>query len=149
MIISTRPFPCNLKNALRAGGLLVALVLLMPSTSRAQTWMVSTDVYAKIGVMDKFGQLGAYTAKFIVTDQSSGKTYTLVKEVTKGQNGVDVLFPSEASEADYFKTERGEAAKFVPNAFVWECQVGGKKVVGGRFTFSETGNDVTVIDKRK
>ena len=133
----------------RAAGLLVASLLLAPIAAQAQTWMVSTDPYIKLGVMDKFGQLGAYTAKFVVTNQTTGKAYFLVKEITDGKNGVDVIFPSEPSEPDYFKSESGEAARATPGRYVWECQVGGKKVVSGRFTMPEAANDVSVVEKAK
>lgn len=139
--------PTNLQRTFRVAGLLLALVVFSPTTSRAQTWLVSTDAYIKLGVLDKFGQLGAYTAKFVVINQSNGKEYTLIKQIPEGQHGVDVVFPSEASEADYFKTEKGEAATAKPGQYVWECQVKGKKVVGGRFNFSEVANDVTLVGK--
>jgi len=132
---------------LRVAGLLLALIVFSPTTSRAQTWLVSTDAYVKLGVLDKFGQLGGYTAKFVVINQSTGKEYILVKQVEKGQNGADVIFPSEPSEPDYFKTETGEAARALPGRYTWECLVSGKKVVGGRFTFSEVANDVTLVGK--
>ncbi|TGE25383.1 hypothetical protein E5K00_09395 [Hymenobacter aquaticus] len=138
----------RLSHLLRAAGLVLALLVLTPTTSRAQTWLVSTDGYIKMGVMDKFGQLGAYTARFVVTSQTTGKAYILVKQIAKGQNGIDVVFPSEPSDPDYFQTESGEAAKGTPGRYTWECQVAGKKVVGGRFNFPEVGNDVTVVDKR-
>ncbi|UOQ74693.1 hypothetical protein [Hymenobacter cellulosilyticus] len=138
----------RLSHLLRAAGLVVALLVLTPTTSRAQTWLVSTDAYIKMGVMDKFGQLGTYTARFVVTNQATGKEYILLKQIEKGQNGIDVMFPSEPSDPDYFKTEAGEAAKGTPGRYVWECQVSGKKVVGGRFTFPEVGNDITVVDRR-
>jgi hypothetical protein len=129
--------------------LFLALFVLTPSKAHAQTWLVSTDAYIKIGVMDKFGQLGSYTATFIVTDQTSGKEYLLTKEIDKGQKGIDVLFPSEPSEADYFKSEKGEAARQMPGKYAWECRVGGKRVVGGRFELPTVANDVTVVDNRK
>ncbi|SNC67022.1 hypothetical protein SAMN06265337_1809 [Hymenobacter gelipurpurascens] len=139
--------PATFQRIFRVAGLLLALVVFAPTTSRAQTWLVSTDAYIKLGVLDKFGQLGAYTAKFVVINQSSGKEYVLVKEIPAGQHGIDVVFPSEASEADYFKTEKGEAAAGKPGQYIWECQVKGKKVVGGRFNFSEVSNDVTLVGK--
>src|SRR5690349_21722960 len=98
----------NFQRLLRVAGLLLAPVVFSPTTSRAQTWLVSTDAYSKLGVLDKFGQLGAYSAKFVVINQATGKEYTLVKQIPVGQHGIDVVFPSEASEAEYFKTERGE-----------------------------------------
>jgi len=134
---------------LRAAGLVLGLLMLTSTASQAQTWLVSTDAYIRLGVMDKFGQLGTYTARFVVTNQNNGKAYILVKEIQKGQNGIDVIFPSEASDPDYFKSESGEAATGTPGRYVWECQVSGKKVVSGRFTFPEVANDVTVIDNRK
>ncbi|MBX0290647.1 hypothetical protein K3G63_09375 [Hymenobacter sp. HSC-4F20] len=145
MRISTPAF--SLSRVLRVAGVLLALMVFSPSTSQAQTWLVSTDAYVKLGVMDKFGQLGAYTAKFVVINQETGKEYTLSKQIAKGQNGIDVVFPSEASEAEYFKTDRGEAARATPGRYTWECQVSGKKVVGGRFSFSEVSNDVTLLGK--
>ncbi|QNH61252.1 hypothetical protein [Hymenobacter sediminicola] len=149
MRVSTPSTFHRLTSTLRAAGLALALLLLAPLCAQAQTWMVSTDAYIKMGVMDKFGQLGTYSAKFVVTDQTSGKAYILVKEVGAGQNGVDVIFPSEPSEPDYFKTETGEAAKSQPGRYTWECQVSGKKVVGGRFTLPETANDITVLEKQE
>ncbi|TGE08175.1 hypothetical protein [Hymenobacter fodinae] len=144
MRIST---PATFQRVLRVAGLLLALIVFAPTTSQAQTWLVSTDAYVKLGVLDKFGQLGAYTAKFVVINQASGKEYTLVRQIAAGEKGVDVIFPSEASEAEYFKTEKGEAATAKPGQYTWECQVKGKKVVGGRFNFSEVANDVTLVGK--
>lgn len=127
-------------------GLLFALLLSAPA-ARAQTWLVSTDPFVKLGVSDKFGQLGSYSAKFVVTGQ--GKEYTLTKQVEKGQNGVDVVFPSPATEADFFQTAAGIAAKATPGNYVWYCEVSGKKVAGGRFTMPTAANDVTVIERTR
>lgn len=145
----TLRLPRHIALYLKVTGFFLAFLVLAPTQAKAQTWLVSTDAYIKIGVMDKFGQLGAYNATFIVTDQTSGKEYILTREVEKGRNGIDVLFPSEPSEADYFKTERGEAARQTPGKYAWECRVGGKRVVGGRFELPAVANDVTVVDKRK
>ena len=137
--------------SLPVGGRLAVLLLLVLATAapaRAQTWMVSTTAQIKLGVLDKFGQLGPYTATFVVHNEKTGKDYLLMKELDKGQSGIDVLFPTEPSEPDYFKTAEGEAAKAVPGRYTWECRVGGKKAVGGRFTFPETANDITVLDQR-
>ncbi|OUJ72468.1 hypothetical protein [Hymenobacter crusticola] len=131
----------------RAFGLLLVLFFLAPTTSYAQTWLVSTDPYVKLGVVDKFGQIGTYTAKFVVTNQSTGKEYILSKQVDSPQKGIDVVFPSEPSEAEYFATSAGEAAKATPGKYVWECQVAGKRVVSGRFTLAPAANDITVIEK--
>lgn len=148
MPLSTLGFSFRLVHAIRAAALAFVLMMAAPSAAHAQTWMVSTDAYIKMGVVDKFGQLGAYSAKFIVTNQTTGKSYVLVKQVSNGRNGVDVIFPSEPTEPDYFKTEAGEAANSKPGSYTWECQVGGKRVVGGRFEFPATNNDVSVIEKK-
>ncbi|UYZ60949.1 hypothetical protein [Hymenobacter latericus] len=128
--------------------LLVVLLLCSPS-AKAQTWMVSTDPFVRIGVADKFGQLGAYKAKFTVTSQASGKSYTLVKDVQNGQNGVDVIFPSPATEADFFQTETGIAANGAPGDYTWVCEVSGKRAGGGRFSLPAVSNDVTVVERAK
>ncbi|NVO83846.1 hypothetical protein [Hymenobacter terrestris] len=137
-----------LRRLVPAAALLLVLAVFSPSQARAQTWLVSTETFAKLGVVDKFGQLGAYSAKFVVTSQRTGKAFILVKEIEKGQNGVDVLFPSLATEADYFKATSGEAGTAAPGAYTWECLVNGKKVVGGNFSFSEVANDVNLITKQ-
>ena len=131
-----------------AGLLLLALALQAPTQVHAQTWMVSTTAHIKLGILDKYGQLGPYTATFVVHNEKTGKDYILVKELVKNQTGIDVLFPSEPTEADYFKTADGEAAGPTPGRYTWECRVRGEKAVSGRFTFPETGNDITLIGKR-
>lgn len=141
-------FDFVLRRLVPAAALLLVLAVFSPSQARAQTWLVSTETFAKLGVVDKFGQLGAYSAKFVVTSQRTGKAFILVKEIEKGQNGVDVLFPSLATEADYFKATSGEAGTAAPGAYTWECLVNGKKVVGGNFSFSEVANDVNLITKQ-
>lgn len=139
-------------SAVRWGRVLGALALLWmaaPAPVRAQTWMVSTTAHVTLGVLDKFGQLGPYTATFVVHSERTGKDYQLVRTVEKGQNGVDVLFPSETSAADYFKATTGEAAPATPGRYTWECLVKGKKAVGGHFALPEVGNDVTVVQQQR
>lgn len=148
MQTSTRTFATRLSRVLRVAGLLLVLLAFRATTAQAQTWMVSTDAYIKLGVMDKYGQLGTYTAKFVVTSDT-GKQYILVKEVEKGQNGVDVMYPADPTNGDYFKTDANEAARTTPGRYTWECQVAGKKVVSGRFEFPTTANDVTVVEKKR
>jgi len=149
MFTATATLFSSLSRLLTAAGVGLLLLLLAPTAAHAQTWMVSTDPYVKLGVNDKYGQLGAYSARFVVTNQKTGKAYILVKEVAAGQNGVDVVFPSEPAEVDYFKTDTNEAASSKPGQYIWECQVGGKKVVSGRFVIPQANNDVTVIDKTR
>ncbi|MBD2722529.1 hypothetical protein [Hymenobacter armeniacus] len=131
----------------RALAALVALLLGAAPAARAQTWMVSTTAHIKLGILDKYGQLGPYTATFVVHSEKTGKDYFLVKQLVNNQTGVDVLFPTDPSDPDYFKTEGGEAAVAAPGRYTWECRVKGVKAVGGRFVFPEVGNDVTVINK--
>ena len=130
--------------------LLGALALLWaaaPAPARAQTWMVSTTAHVTLGVLDKYGELGAYEATFVVRGERTGKEYQLVRTVEKGQKGADVLFPSESTDGGYFKSATGEGAPAIPGRYTWECRVKGKKVVGGHFALPEVGNDVTVIQK--
>jgi hypothetical protein len=140
---STRP-----SLPIRLAGLLVGLLLLgVAPSAHAQTWMVSTTAQIKLGILDKYGQLGPYTATFVVHSEKTGKDYFLVKELTQNQTGVDVLFPTEPTDPQYFKTETGEAAAATPGRYTWECRVKGVRAVSGRFIFPEVGNDVTVIKK--
>ncbi len=117
----------------------------MASSAQAQTWMVSTTPYIKLGVLDKYNALGGYSAVFIVTDEKTGKQFMLTKTVAKGENGVDIFFPTEPSDPEYFKSMAGLAAQPTPGNYTWECRVNGKRAVGGHFTYPETGNDVTVV----
>ena len=126
---------------------LTGLLALASPAAHAQTWMVSTTAQIKLGVLDKYGQLGPYTATFVVHNERTGKDYLLVKDVPKGQTGVDVLFPTEPADPQYFKTEGGEAAVATPGRYTWECRVKGVRAVSGRFLFPEVSNDVTVVKK--
>ena len=150
-MMTTVPFLPSPKYSSVAGRLVGALVVLLllgaAPAAHAQTWMVSTNAQIKLGILDKYGQLGPYTATFVVHSEKTGKDYFLVKELTKNQTGVDVLFPTDPADADYFKTEGGEAAAATPGRYTWECRVKGVKAVSGRFVFPEVGNDVTVIKK--
>ena len=127
---------------------LVAFFFLLTGApqAQAQTWMVSTTGQIKLGILDKYGQLGSYTATFVVHSERTGKDYFLVKELPKGTPGVDVLFPTDPSDSDYFKAETGESVNALPGRYTWECRVKGVKAVGGRFTFPEVANDVTIIN---
>ncbi len=129
------------------GALVVLLLVGAAPKAQAQTWMVSTTAQIKLGILDKYGQLGAYTATFIVHNERTGKDYYLVKDLAKGQTGIDVLFPTDPSDPDYFKAETGEAADATPGRYTWECRVKSVKAVGGKFVFPEVGNDVTVITR--
>ena len=128
-----------------ASALVLFLLLASAPAAHAQTWMVSTNAQIKLGILDKYGQIGPYMATFVVHSEKTGKDYLLVKQLVKNQTGVDVLFPTEPSDPDYFKAESGEAAAATPGRYTWECRVKGVKAVGGRFVFPEVGNDVTVI----
>lgn len=146
MRITIPPFSIP-KGTLLTGVFGAFLLLGVAPSAKAQTWMVSTTAQIKLGVLDKYGQIGSYTATFIVHNERDNKDYYLVKELAKGQIGVDVLFPTDASDPQYFKSEAGEAANPTPGRYTWECRVKGVKAVGGRFSFPEVGNDVTIVRK--
>ena len=146
MIIAIPPFFIP-KGPLLTAVLGAFLLLGVAPSAKAQTWMVSTTAQIKLGVLDKYGQIGSYTATFIVHNERDNKDYYLVKELAKGQTGVDVLFPTDASDPQYFKSETGEAANPTPGRYTWECRVKGAKAVGGHFSYPEVGNDVTIVRK--
>ena len=142
------PIPSSLFNRLPwASAFVVLLALGTAPAARAQTWMVSTTAQIKLGILDKYGQLGPYTATFIVHSEKTGKDYYLTKELTKNQTGVDVLFPTDPSDPQYFKAETGEAATATPGRYTWECRVKGARAVGGHFVFPEVGNDISVVQR--
>ena len=128
------------------GGALLLLGLLQ-QPAQAQTWMVSTTPYIKLGILDKYNALGGYIAVFAVKSERTGQEYTLAKEVRKGESGVDVLFPTEPSDPTYFKDSKGLAFQPSPGRYTWECRVNGKRAVGGKFTYPEAANDITIIEK--
>ena len=127
-------------------GLLGFFALAAPA-ARAQTWMVSTTAYVKLGVLDKYNSLGGYKASFIVTGEREDQVYYLEQQTGVNESGIDVLFPSEPSAANYFKNTKGLAATPAPGRYTWECRVNGKRVVGGHFTYPEAGNDISVVTK--
>jgi hypothetical protein len=146
MVHNSTTLPSSTALLRRSAVLLTLLVgSLFASSAHAQTWMVSTTPYIKLGVLDKYNALGSYSAVFIVTNEKNGQEYLLTKQVPKGENGVDVFFPTEPSDPEYFKNMQGLAAQPTPGRYHWECRVNGKKAVGGFFVFPETGNDVTVV----
>lgn len=141
---STPSFKLQALRLLSSGALLLALSLAAPA-AHAQTWMVSTTPYIKLGILDKYNALGGFTASFIVTSEKTGQEFLLIKQVPKGESGVDILFPTEPSDPEYFKNSQGLAAQPTPGRYTWECRVNGKKAVSGHFTFPEVGNDITVL----
>ena len=56
---STPFFKLQALRLLSSGALLLALSLAAPA-AHAQTWMVSTSPYIKLGVLDKYNALGGY-----------------------------------------------------------------------------------------
>ena len=130
-----------------AGAAVVLLLFGAAPAAQAQTWMVSTTAQIKLGILDKYGQLGPYTTTFVVHSERSGKDYLLIKDLAPNQTGIDVLFPSDPADPNYFKTATGEAASATPGRYTWECRVKGVKAVGGRFELPEVGNDITVINR--
>ena len=78
--------------------------------------MVSTTAQIKLGILDKYGQLGPYTATFVVHNEKTGKDYFLVKELAKGQTGVDVLFPTDPSDPHISKPKAARPPRPRPAA---------------------------------
>jgi len=125
--------------------LLNSLLGLCSSAAHAQTRMVSTMPHIKLGVLDKYHSLDGYQAVSVVTSERDHQEHLLTKTVAKTEQGVDVLFPSEASDPEYFKNLKGLAAQPVSGSYTWECRVKGKSVLGGHFIFPGAGNDVNTV----
>lgn len=145
--LSTLLLTSGLRRCVAAAAVLAGCAFASPA--QAQTWMVSTTPYVKLGVLDKYNSLGGFSAVFIVKEERSGKEFLLTKVVPKGESGVDVLFPTEPSDPEYFKNTAGLAAQPGPGSYVWECRVNGKRAVGGHFVYPEVGNDVVVVGAQR
>ena len=102
------------------------LALALPLVAQAApSWQssMSTPVI-ELGVRDKYGELGDYTARFEVTGPN-GLKLTKDLRVKAGEFGY-LTFPRDF----------GQGAEYAaPGHYRWRVVVDGRQVVGGRFSF--------------
>lgn len=91
-------------------------------------WQTSERPSVKLSVRDKGGDLGSYTATFVVTEHPSGKKFDKTISV-EGDRFGSVTFPEDF--ADFSNSYRGKT-------YTWTCSVGGKVVLKGRFILGTT-----------
>ncbi|HKO06446.1 MAG TPA: hypothetical protein VJ487_01935 [Alphaproteobacteria bacterium] len=106
--------------------LVAALGILVVAGSEAApavSWQESVSPSYRIGIRDKFGDLGQYDASFIVSDGKHDWTKTI--HVRNDDWGF-VLFPDDF--------EDGTFANFNNVKYRWRATVNGKAVISGRFT---------------
>ena len=99
------------------------------------TWQYSQSPTVQLGVRDKMGDLGSYTAVFVVTDPE-GTEHRLKKDITGDDFGY-VIFP------DDFSVNAGEGE------YVWKATVEDFVVNEGKFEYGTIVNycdQVTVIE---
>ena len=113
--------------------LFISLFLLGNSASAEPTWQSSTSTTVQLGVRDKYGSIGKYTATFIVTDPDK-KEFTTSITVKNDDFGY-VTFPSDFKT--YMKTGK----------FTWKCVVGGKAIFNGEFVSKRSGETVTITKR--
>jgi hypothetical protein len=91
------------------------------------TWQQSKETTIKLGVRDKNGTLGSYTAVFVVTGPDK-KKYTTSRKVN-GDDFEYVTFPGDFSES-------------LPTAgglYTVECSVKGQVVTRDKFRWTDPG----------
>lgn len=89
------------------------------------TWQSSEAAAVQLGVRDKYGSLGAYTADFVVIGPKGEKRHAYRK--VKDDAFAFVYFP------DDFQTWGA------PGRYAWKCLVGTRAVVGGKFQVTASG----------
>jgi hypothetical protein len=83
------------------------------------TWQSTEEPEIRLGVRDKYGNLGSYTANFVV-EGKKGDRYQLAKKV-HGDSFANVEFPQDFDG-------------YAPvGSYTWKCLVNGKVAVSGRF----------------
>jgi hypothetical protein len=99
------------------------LVVAGSEAAPAVSWQESVAPSYRIGIRDKFGDLGQYDATFIVSDGKHDWTKTI--HVRDGDWGF-VLFPDDFEDSTF--------ANFNNVKYKWRATVNGKAVISGRFT---------------
>ncbi len=118
--------PSNLtkKRMLLCWLLLSALACTVATTTAQRrvnpSWQGSVSPCVRLGVRDKFGELGSYTAVFAVT-APDGRVYNATKNV-KGNDFGYVLFPEDFG-----------ASWSRPGAYSYSCKVNGSVSYQGKF----------------
>ncbi|MHB9106925.1 MAG: hypothetical protein ACYDCO_07710 [Armatimonadota bacterium] len=92
------------------------------------TWQSSQSPQVQLGVRDKFGEMGGYTADFVVIGPKKAKYHEYKK--VGGDDWGYIIFPRD------FEVW-GE-----PGKYTWKCLVNGKPVVEGKFRFTSSGVEV-------
>jgi hypothetical protein len=113
--------------------LLLIITFLMFQDQRSATsaasepiWQSSQAPVAQLGVRDKLGSLGGYTAAWIVS-APDGTQYQ-AKKTVKGDDWGYVYFPNDFP------------ALLKSGRYSWKCFVGGHEVIHGSFEFARPRN---------
>jgi hypothetical protein len=93
--------------------------------TRRVTWQYEMSSDVELGIRDKLGDLGRYTAVFVVT-APDGEQHKATRQVVESDMGY-ILFP------DDFKTDWDRDGKYK-----WQCRVDGKVVSEGAFEYKST-----------
>ena len=100
-------------------------------------WQWSESPSVRIGVRDKNDDLHGYEATFVVKAARTGKRWEQKVKV-EGDNFGYLHFPDDFAAFEW--------AQHAPR-FDWECRVGGKVVVSGKFILATTG-EIEADEKR-
>ncbi len=123
MLRPLRPIPLLVAGPLfAAGGAALTLLLVNAPAAfgkRRVNWQYSITPSIQLGVRDKFGEKGSYTAVFNVT-MPDRKTVRTTRKVSADGFGY-VTFPQDFN------------ADVPTGRYTWRCVVGGEVAVQGRF----------------
>jgi len=110
---------------------LVFLLAAFAVSARSQervVWQSSERPSVRLGVRDKYEVLKGFEATFVITESPTGRKYRKTVKVAGDEFG-SVEFPGDFEVDSY--NYRGKT-------FRWECLVGGKVVLSGRFVLATT-----------
>jgi hypothetical protein len=110
--------------------LLAAFAVSTRSQQQPVVWQSSERPSVRLGVRDKYEVLKGFEATFVVTESPTGRKYRKTVKVEGDEFG-SVEFPGDFEVNDY--SYRGKT-------FKWECLVGGRVVLSGRFVLATTSD---------
>ncbi|GAA4361469.1 hypothetical protein GCM10023185_28560 [Hymenobacter saemangeumensis] len=132
-------FPHPLASFIRpALGSLALLLGFSQPQAQAQTWMVDSTPYIRLGIEASAALSSPKPTTFVVRHEKTGTEYELSQEAAAGTRELTVLFPTPANgEMTYFKTSAGKTPNWAPGKYTWSCKVGSEVAGYGAFVMPE------------
>ena len=109
---------------------LLAAFVVSTRSQEPVVWQSSERPSVRLGVRDKYEVLGGFEATFVITESPTGRKYRKTIKVNGDEFGT-VEFPGDFAVDDY---------SYHGKTFRWECLVGGRVVLRGRFILATTSD---------